>query len=145
MILKHRKYIFMGAIYFALGLIGVLIKDDLINYLNVIPLYAITFLLTLLLTGLGFILYVYLQGGFSKESFERQEIDKNYLRQFERLRNELVHKIESEQKIPYVEKKIEQQINSKIEKITSDTLLEQIKIRYEDKLKDDLKYKLSWP
>lgn len=141
MIRRQRRLIFLGAIYFSLGLIGLLIMQDLVRYFNVIPIFALTISLTLLLIGLGSILYVYLQGGFSKESIERQENDKNYLRQFERLRNELVHKIESEQKIPFDEKKIEQQVNSKIEKITLDTLLERIKIKYEDKLTDDLKYK----
>ena len=131
----------MGAIYFALGLIGLLIKEDLIRYFNVIPIFVITISLSMLLFGLGIILYVYLQGGFSKESIERFEINRDYIRQFERFRNEIIHKIDSEQNIPFDEEKIELQINSKIEKITSDTLLEQIKIRYEDKLKDELKYK----
>lgn len=141
MIKKQRSYIFMGAIYFALGLIGLLIKEDLIHYLNVIPIYIITISLSFLLMGLGLILYVYLQGGFSKEGFEKLDISRDYIRQFERLRNEIAHKLESEQKVPFDEKKIEAQINSRIDKITSDTLLEQIKSRYEDKLIEDLKYK----
>lgn len=141
MLTKQRRMIFIGAIYFAFGLIGLLIKQDLINYFNVIPIFVITISLTSLLTGLGIILYIYLQGGFSKDSFEGLEINRDYLRQFERLRNDIVHKLETEQKIPFDEKKIEEQINSKIEKITSDSLLEQIKTKYEDKLIDDLKYK----
>ncbi len=141
MISKQRKYIFIGAVYFALGLIGLLIKEDLISYLNVIPFYAITFSLTSLLTGLGLILYVYLQWGFSKEGFDKLEINRENVKQFERLRNELMHKIEFNQKVPFDEEKVEGQINSKIEKITSDSLFNQIKEKYEDKLLDDLKFK----
>ena len=140
MIRRHRTLILAGAIYFVLGFVGLLIKDDFIKYYDVRPLIISALAVAFLLTGVGSILYVYLQGGFSnKEVFERSEINREYIRQLERLRNELTHKLNDDNRLQIDEKMLQSTIDSKIDKITNETLFNQIKSKYEDKLVADIK------
>ena len=140
MIRKHRTFILAGVAYFVLGFLGLILKDDFIHYYNAKPIFVTTISVALLLTGIGSILYVYLQGGFSnREMLERSEINRDYLRQFERLRNELTHKLNEDNKVPVDEKKLQSIIDAKIDKITNETLFNQIKSKYEDRLVADIK------
>ncbi|ASV31666.1 hypothetical protein [Maribacter cobaltidurans] len=138
---KHRFYIVNGIIYSVFGLLGLLIRNDLIEYFRFNPLIVSTISVVLVLTGLVSVLFVYLQGGFTKDSQVMQRSNLDYRRQLERLRNEFYHIIKDRENIQIDEEKIKDIIDSKIDQITSETLFEQIKEKYESRLIDDIKHK----
>jgi len=141
MIKKHRFYIVTGIIYFTLGLIGLLIRTDLIEYYKFSPLVVSAISVALVLMGLVSVLFVYLQGGLTNESQTLDRSTLDYRRQIERLRNELYHRIDETKNIKIDDEKIKDTIESKIDQITNESLFDQIKEKYESRLIDDIKHK----
>lgn len=141
MIRRHRFYIVSGIVYSALGLIGLSIRNDLIEYFGLNPLIVSTSSIALILMGLVLVLFVYLQGGFTKDSQVLRKSDLDYRRQLERLRKEFYQTMRERENIQIDEEVIKNTIDFKIDQITSETLFEQIKEKYESRLIDDIKHK----
>jgi hypothetical protein len=106
--------------------------------INSLSINTISFILILI--GTGSFLYVYLQGGFSKESLESTESNSQFLKQLEKLRVDLTQKLEESQTIKIDDSKVREAIDYKIDKITTESLFEQIKNKYEDRLVSDMKF-----
>lgn len=137
---RHGLVVITGIGYFVIGLVGLLTKPDITKFLETDPFTVIAVSLALILIGIGCMLYVYLQGGFSTlGAFDPNEMTVKYARQFERFRNEVNERLSHVSNLGIDENKVASIIEAKIDKISNETLFNQIKDKYEDKLKAELK------
>lgn len=138
---KHRFYIASGLIYLTLGVIGLSLKTDLIEYFFIKPLFVSTVTVVLILTGMVSILFVYLQGGFSKDDENLEKKDYSIAKEIEKLKLDLLKRIEENKSITVDNNQIRDIVYSKVDKLTEESLLQQIHEKYEERLIEDYRAK----
>lgn len=141
MIRKHRTFIVTGVLYFTLGLIGLLLREDFLKFYDANPLTLSTASVALILAGIMSILFVYLQGGFTKEVPNEPYTDSSLAKHIEKLREELTQRIESKSSTVIDGDKLNELISEKVDTLTTEIIFDKIEEKYEDRLIDDIKFK----
>lgn len=138
---KHKSLIFQGVIYVTAGIIVLILKNEVSRYFDFNHLLVSLLSAIMILLGIMSLLFVYLQGGFSKEEVTSSSID-TFQKQLDRLRNDFLLRIEDISVNAINHQKLEDDIQNRIELITEDSLFEKIRINYEDRLIDDNKSRI---
>ncbi|MEP4094100.1 hypothetical protein [Reichenbachiella sp.] len=138
---KHRFYIVSGIFYGIFGLILLIVRQDIAhNFLGTDnTLTILTASITLILIGIGSILFVYLQGGFSKKIFpnELESDNRRLLKELRNLRNEFTHKLESQE---FDKTELRNAIEERVSEITSTTVLDKIKKEFNKEILNETKF-----
>lgn len=135
---KYRFTIFTSTIYFTIGLITLLIREDLYRYFGVRPYVILTVGVTLLLVSIASILYLYVQGNFDKEIIltEKNNLD------LQSLKIDLENLINSKFENEINDRDIKQLIVDKINDISNETFLDVIESKYGKEVSKSYNYRI---
>src|SRR5574342_460308 len=137
--IKYRLFIFYSVFFFVIGLIGLLIKDDLYHYFNLRPPTVLLLSVILLLTGISIFLMLYIRGGIfpftGREDeyglvFDSSRDDKK----FEILREELLSKLSDFKDLDEIKKEIRITIDQQVSKLSEEKIIQQFSDRYNNEL-----------
>lgn len=137
---KYRLLIISSIIYFAIGLLVLLIKEDLYRFFNFDPRIVLIVSVTLMLTGIAIFLMLYVRGGLFPSSIRDEEkyeyvSDKSSVEEkFEILKAELYSKLSDFKNIDEVKKEIRTTIDHQVSKLSEEKIIQQITDKFTKEL-----------
>lgn len=137
---KDRIMIISSIIYFAIGLIILLIKEDLFRYFKFDPKIVLIVAVTLMLFGISVFLMLYVKGGLFLSSTRDEEKDeykndKSSLdEKFEILKTELYSKLSDFKNIDEVKQEIRTTIDHQVSKLSEEKIVQQITEKFTKEL-----------
>lgn len=132
--------IISSVIYFAIGLLILLIKEDLYRYFNFDPKIVLIVSVTLMLFGISVFLMLYVRGGLFLSSISDEEkneykSDKSSLdEKFEILKTELYSKLSDFKNIDEVKQEIRTTIDHQVSKLSEEKIVQQITDKFTKEL-----------
>lgn len=139
---RNRIFIFYSVFLTVTGIIGLIIREDLVHYFNIKPSFILLFSITLILTGISFFLMLYVRGAFpftnlDNEGYESVSDDRSIDNRFENLKAELFSKFSDFKNLDEVKIEIRNSIDQQVSKISEEKIIQQIS----DKFNKDLNAK----
>ncbi|MCR9172898.1 MAG: hypothetical protein NXI10_10415 [bacterium] len=138
---KYRFTMIAGSTYLAIGLLGLMLRYELAESFGFKVIFVSIMSGAFVLMGLISLLFIYLQGGFTRDESVTNETytDTNLNKKFERLRTELRDAIKELNKTSLDTEEAKELLEQKIDSLTNDVLFEQIRNKYESRLVEDIR------
>lgn len=131
---QFRLNITTGVLTLVIGIISLLIKEDLYQYFGFIPFIVLTFGIMLILVGVAQLLNIYVKGGFGNKNMIESRMFREELNL---MRNEFYHQFDKLANIKGDEEKIKQQITDTVNQISKESLLNFIDNRYKTSILEE--------
>lgn len=141
-----KIFVVYGIFFSVAGIIGLAIKNDLIEYLNISPISVLTMSITLLLTGFAFFLLLYVRGDFSSSQkntiFSETSGDLDKLeKRINTIDTELYAKFSAFKNADDITKDIQESIDKKVSEISQDKIFQLISDKYKEETINETKFK----
>ncbi|MFH6967640.1 hypothetical protein [Flavobacterium sp. FlaQc-28] len=130
--LQKRFYVVLSIFLISIGILGIILREEIYHYLRISPYTSSIFSTTLILSGIAFFLMLYVRGGIFP--FEKTVLDdanfqndkKIFEKRFEELRSELLSIYSNSGDIRDYGEEISKRIEEKISVLSEKKIIEQI-------------------
>ena len=130
--LQKRSYVVFSIFLISIGVLGIILREEIYHYLRISPYTSSIFSTTLILSGIAFFLMLYVRGGIFP--FEKTVLDdanfqndkKIFEKRFEELKSELLSIYSNSGDIRDYGEEISKRIEEKISVLSEKRIIEQI-------------------
>lgn len=136
---RYKIFIIYSVFFTVSGIIGLIVREDLVHYFNLRPSAILLFSITLILTGISFFLMLYVRGVFpftnlDNDGYESVLDDRSIDNIIENLKAELFSKFSDFKNLDEVKNEIRNTIDQQVSKLSEEKIIQQISDKFNKEL-----------